>query len=129
MILCDGMRPDAVLKCGHPFAEKLMSISYYNPHAQTVFPSWTLPCHMSLFIIFGKIVTTLYKDNKNTEQKQEKRDLFNIFNIVEQCTQHWRQISYVLSTIVLNIEYIFANVLFNGLFPCPNTFNKYRMHV
>jgi hypothetical protein len=43
---------------------------------------------MSLFIIFGKIVTILYKDNKNTEQKQEKRDLFNIFNIVEQCTKH-----------------------------------------
>lgn len=50
-------------------------------------------CHMSLFIIFGKIVTKLYKDNKNTEQKQEKRDLFNIFNIVEQCTKDWRRIS------------------------------------
>lgn len=49
MILCDGMRPDAVIKCGHPFAEKFMSTAYYNPHAQTVFPSWTLPCHFSLF--------------------------------------------------------------------------------
>jgi len=49
LILCDGMRPDAVLKCGHPFADELMSTARYNPHAQTVFPSWTLPCHMSLF--------------------------------------------------------------------------------
>lgn len=49
MILCDGMRPDAVLRCCHPFAEKLMSIPRYNPHAQTVFPSYTLPCNMSLF--------------------------------------------------------------------------------
>ncbi len=49
MILCDGMRPDAVTKCNHPFAEKLMSTARYNPHAQTVFPSWTLPCHFSLF--------------------------------------------------------------------------------
>lgn len=49
MILCDGMRPDAVLKCGHPFAKKLMSTARYNPNAQTVFPSWTLPCHFSLF--------------------------------------------------------------------------------
>lgn len=49
LILCDGMRPDAVIKCGHPFAEKLMSTVPYNPHAQTVFPSWTLPCHFSLF--------------------------------------------------------------------------------
>lgn len=49
MILCDGMRPDAVAECGHPFARKLMSTASYNPHAQTVFPSYTLPCHMSLF--------------------------------------------------------------------------------
>lgn len=49
LILCDGMRPDAVIKCNHSFAEKLMSTARYNPHAQTVFPSWTLPCHMSLF--------------------------------------------------------------------------------
>lgn len=71
----------------------------------------------------------LYKNNKNTEQKQEKRDLFNIFNIVDKCTKHWRLISYILSTIVLNIEYIYANVLFNGLFPYPNTFNKYSKRV
>ncbi|MBR3952934.1 MAG: alkaline phosphatase family protein [Oscillospiraceae bacterium] len=49
MILCDGMRPDAVVKCGHPFAKELMSTAKYNPCAQTVFPSWTLPCHFSLF--------------------------------------------------------------------------------
>ena len=35
----------------------------------------------------------------------------------------------ILWSNVLNIEYIFANVLFNGLFPSPNTFNKYSMHV
>ncbi len=49
MILCDGMRPEAVEVCGHPFASVLKSESAYNPHAQTVFPSYTLPCHMSLF--------------------------------------------------------------------------------
>ena len=49
MILCDGMRPDAVIKCGHPFAKELMSTVHYNPDAQTVFPSYTLPCHFSLF--------------------------------------------------------------------------------
>lgn len=80
-------------------------------------------------LVYRYFVTTDYKDNENGEQKQEKRDLFNIFNIVEQCTQHWRRISYVLSTIVLNIEYIFANMLFNGLFPCPNTYNKYSIYV
>lgn len=49
MILCDGMRPDAVVKCGHPFAKELSERIFYNPNAKTVFPSWTLPCHVSLF--------------------------------------------------------------------------------
>ncbi len=49
MILCDGMRPDAVELCGHPFVSVLKNTSAYNSHAQTVFPSYTLPCHMSLF--------------------------------------------------------------------------------
>ncbi len=49
MILCDGMRPDAVEVCKHPFVPVLKNKSAYNSHAQTVFPSYTLPCHMSLF--------------------------------------------------------------------------------
>ncbi len=49
MILCDGMRPDAVELCGNSFVSVLKAESAYNPHAQTVFPSYTLPCHMSLF--------------------------------------------------------------------------------
>ena len=49
LILVDGMRPDGVLKCGHPFAKTLQSISSWSMNAQTVMPSVTLPCHMSLF--------------------------------------------------------------------------------
>ena len=49
VVIVDGMRPDAFLKCGNPFAEKLMQISSYTLDAKTVFPSVTLPCHMSLF--------------------------------------------------------------------------------
>lgn len=49
MILCDALRPDAVELCNNPFANTLKNISCYNPNAQTVFPSYTLPCHMSLF--------------------------------------------------------------------------------
>ena len=49
LILVDGMRPDGVLKCGHPFAKTLQSISSWSMSAQTVMPSVTLPCHMSLF--------------------------------------------------------------------------------
>ena len=49
LILCDGMRPDAMMSCGHPFAEKMKELSTYTLAARTVIPSVTLPCHMSLF--------------------------------------------------------------------------------
>ncbi|MBR6801403.1 MAG: alkaline phosphatase family protein [Eubacteriaceae bacterium] len=50
LISIDGMRPDGLLSCANPFAEKLMEISSYTLTARTVFPSVTLPCHMSLFL-------------------------------------------------------------------------------
>ena len=49
LALVDGMRPDGMLTCGHPFAAELVAASAHDLHAQTVFPSVTLPCHMSLF--------------------------------------------------------------------------------
>ena len=49
LVLIDGMRPDGMQQCGHPFAQKLVSISSHALDAQTVMPSVTLPCHMSLF--------------------------------------------------------------------------------
>lgn len=49
LILVDGMRPDGLLGCGHPFVEELLSKSTHCMTAQTVMPSVTLPCHMSLF--------------------------------------------------------------------------------
>jgi len=49
LILVDGMRPDALDLSGHPFIEKLKEHSYYTYSEQTVMPSVTLPCHMSLF--------------------------------------------------------------------------------
>lgn len=49
LILVDGMRPDALEACGHPFIERLKSESASTLEATTVMPSVTLPCHMSLF--------------------------------------------------------------------------------
>lgn len=49
LILVDGMRPDGMMECGNLFAEKLLKKSTYCLKAQTVMPSVTLPCHMSLF--------------------------------------------------------------------------------
>ena len=49
LILADGLRPDAMEKCAHPFVEEMKARATYCMAAQTVFPSVTLPCHMSLF--------------------------------------------------------------------------------
>ncbi len=49
LVLVDGLRPDGYLQCGNPFAQELMSVSSHAMDARTVFPSVTLPCHMSLF--------------------------------------------------------------------------------
>lgn len=49
LILVDGLRPDALLNCGNPYVKELLETSYYTMEAQTVMPSVTLPCHMSLF--------------------------------------------------------------------------------
>ena len=49
LILVDGMRPDAVAKCPHPFIKELQNRGSYTAEARTVMPSVTLPCHMSLF--------------------------------------------------------------------------------
>lgn len=49
LILVDGMRPDGMMNCGHPFVKELLAKSSYSLAARTVMPSVTLPCHMSLF--------------------------------------------------------------------------------
>lgn len=47
LILVDGMRPDAMVQ--NEIAKKFLERSVYTLNARTVFPSVTLPCHMSLF--------------------------------------------------------------------------------
>lgn len=49
LISIDGMRPDGLKQCKNPYVEELMKIASYTFNARTVFPSVTLPCHMSMF--------------------------------------------------------------------------------
>ena len=49
LILCDGMRPDALEQIQHPFYQQMKREGAYALDATTVMPSVTLPCHMSLF--------------------------------------------------------------------------------
>lgn len=49
LILSDGFRPDALTSCGNPYGKELLEKGSYTLEACTVYPSVTLPCHMSLF--------------------------------------------------------------------------------
>ena len=49
LISIDGMRPDGLKKCGSPYLDELIKTSSYTFEARTVFPSITLPCHLSMF--------------------------------------------------------------------------------
>ena len=49
LISIDGMRPDGLLGCGNPYVQELFAKGSYTLNAQTVFPSVTLPCQLSMF--------------------------------------------------------------------------------
>ena len=49
LISIDGLRPDGALACGNPYVQEMMKKGSYALDAQTVMPSVTLPCHMSMF--------------------------------------------------------------------------------
>ncbi|MBE7051075.1 MAG: hypothetical protein E7395_00700 [Ruminococcaceae bacterium] len=49
LISIDGMRPDGLKKCGNAYLNTLIKKSTHTFCARTVFPSITLPCHLSLF--------------------------------------------------------------------------------
>ena len=49
LILVDGLRPDVITSCGNSYGSRLLEMGSYSLEAETVYPSNTLPCHMSLF--------------------------------------------------------------------------------
>lgn len=50
LILVDGLRPDAVKSCRNSYGEELLKKGSYSLETETVYPSVTLPCHVSLFL-------------------------------------------------------------------------------
>ena len=79
LISIDGMRPDGVKKCGNPYVEELIKKCTYTFDARTVFPSVTLPCHMSMFHSVNPerhgITTNIYMP--------QVRPIDGIFEVVE----------------------------------------------
>ena len=48
LISIDGMRPDGLMQCNNAHLDELLKKASYTLDAHTVFPSVTLPCHVSL---------------------------------------------------------------------------------
>lgn len=49
LLLIDGLRPDALTQSTHPFLKDFIHRCTYTPNGISVYPSVTLPCHMSIF--------------------------------------------------------------------------------
>jgi len=49
LFVVDGLRPDGMLKARAPVMQGLMERGAYSLEAQSVMPSITLPCHVSMF--------------------------------------------------------------------------------
>lgn len=49
LISIDGMRPDGLKNCKSDYLDELLKMSSYSFDAKTVYPSVTLPCHLSMF--------------------------------------------------------------------------------
>ncbi len=50
IISVDGLRPDAIELAPMPFVQSLLPVSAYSLHAQTIYPSSTLPSHASMLL-------------------------------------------------------------------------------
>ncbi|MDX2138508.1 MAG: alkaline phosphatase family protein [Chloroflexota bacterium] len=48
-VMIDGLRPDAIAQAEAPTLKHIMAHGAYTLRAQSVMPSVTLPCHMSIF--------------------------------------------------------------------------------
>lgn len=49
LITIDGVRPDAIQQVNTPTFDKLVTEGSYTFNAQSLIPTMTLPCHMSMF--------------------------------------------------------------------------------
>ena len=49
LVSIDGMRPDGLKACKNEYLDELVKTASYTFDAKTVYPSITLPCHLSMF--------------------------------------------------------------------------------
>ena len=83
LILIDGMRPDAMVQI--PAAREVMEKAAYQLDGTTVYPSCTLPCHMSLFYSRPPLVHGV-TSNTYTARVRPKNGLWEVLRKAEKKT-------------------------------------------
>ncbi len=94
IILVDGMRPDALEACGHPFYSEILATGAVQLPGRSVMPSVTLPCHISLF---HSVPPTRHGTLTNTYAQQVRpvRSLFEVLTAAgKNCAMfyNWEQL-------------------------------------
>jgi predicted AlkP superfamily phosphohydrolase/phosphomutase len=49
LVVIDGTRSDAIVQANTPYLDRMMGAGAYTLTAQSLMPTITLPCHMSIF--------------------------------------------------------------------------------
>ena len=73
LISIDGLRPDAVETCGHPFVNTLRENGCYSPDASSVVPPVTLPAHTSIFYLPLEIIAQSAGNSEPLKNPQKIR--------------------------------------------------------
>ena len=109
LALLDGMRPDSLTTCNHPFFRELLSTSRYSMNMRTVMPSVTLPCHMSLFhgvTHLYRVIGEVHVYGEESETVVDNNELSGIIGNadVEDLTAVYRDDVRTRGNVIVNAE-------------------------
>jgi predicted AlkP superfamily pyrophosphatase or phosphodiesterase len=85
LFVVDGLRPDGLLQARAPVMQGLMERGAYSLQAQSVMPSITLPCHMSMF---HGVPPEVHGVTTNAWQPAPGGPLPGLFEVVRQARRH-----------------------------------------
>lgn len=108
LFLIDGMRPDGMMQAETPVIDRLMAAGVFTLTAQTVMPSMTLPCHISLF---HGVAPSRHGITSNmwTPQVRPVMGLFDLLqqeNLITAAFYNWEELRDVARPGALNASFM-----------------------
>jgi len=85
LFVVDGLRPDGLLQAQAPVMKGLMERGAYSMSAQSVMPSITLPCHVSMF---HGVPPAVHSVTTNEWQPFPDGPIPGLFEVVRQAKRH-----------------------------------------